>query len=106
MGFSAAGARQKLVELNAAFEAKKRAEAEQFRCFAEFADQYRYVPDEGPVLSGTERLLQWGGDGTPGVAEFCTLESLRHSRCRRRRSAPRSVWRWRCGIGCRGCGRG
>ena len=73
-GFSAAGARQKLAELNAAFDAKKRAEAEQFRCFAEFADQYRYVPDDGPVLSGTERLLQWGGDGTPGVAEFCTLE--------------------------------
>ncbi|MBO1030148.1 DUF222 domain-containing protein [Tessaracoccus sp. SD287] len=60
--------------MNAAFEAKKRAEAEQFRCFAEFADQYRYVPDEGPVLAGTERLMQWGGDGTPGVAEFCTLE--------------------------------
>ncbi|MBO1032084.1 DUF222 domain-containing protein [Tessaracoccus sp. SD287] len=60
--------------MNAAFEARKRAEAEQFRCFAEFADQYRYVPDDGPVLSGTERLMQWGGDGTPGVAEFCTLE--------------------------------
>ena len=59
-GFSAAGARQKLVELNSAFEAKKRAEPEQFRCFAEFADQYRYVPDDGSVLSGTERLLLAG----------------------------------------------
>ena len=72
--FSAVGAREKLVELHAVFEARKRAEADQFRLFAEFADQYRYVPDESPVLSGTERLMYWGGDGTPGVAEFCTLE--------------------------------
>ena len=74
MGFSAAGARQKLVELNQAHQAKLRAEADRLRLMAEFADQYRWVPDEGPVLTGTERLMQWGGDGTPGVAEFCTLE--------------------------------
>ena len=74
MGFSAAGARQKLVELNQAHQAKLRAEADRLRLMAEFADQYRWVPDEGPVLAGTERLVQWGGEGTPGVAEFCTLE--------------------------------
>ena len=44
------------------------------RLFAEFADEYRFVPEEGPVLAGTERLVRWGGEGTPGVAEFCTLE--------------------------------
>ncbi|MGD7733725.1 DUF222 domain-containing protein [Propionibacteriaceae bacterium G57] len=60
--------------LNDAFLAKCRAEAEEFRLYAEFADQYSYIPEESPVLAGTERLVQWGGDGTPGVAEFCTLE--------------------------------
>ncbi|MGD8215345.1 DUF222 domain-containing protein [Aestuariimicrobium sp. Y1814] len=52
-----------------------RAEATRFRVWAEFADEYTTPPhDGGPVLAGTERMLQWGGDGTPLVAEFCVLE--------------------------------
>ncbi|MGA4508619.1 DUF222 domain-containing protein [Propionibacteriaceae bacterium G1746] len=71
---STEGARAKLVALNDAFLAKCHAEAEEFRLHAEFADEYSFVPEESPVLAGTERLVQWGGNGTPGVAEFCTLE--------------------------------
>ena len=41
---------------------------------AEFADEYRWLPEGGPVLAGTQRLVQWGGEGTPNVAEFYTLE--------------------------------
>ena len=42
---------------------------------ADWADEYRWLPEEdGSVLPGTERLVQVGGDGTPGVAEFCSLE--------------------------------
>ena len=74
MAFSAEGARGKLAELADADARRKRAEADRFRLFAEFADEYRFVPEDGPVLSGTERLVRWGGEGTPGVAEFCTLE--------------------------------
>ena len=72
--FSAEGARSRLAELADADARRKRAEADRFRLFAEFADEYRFVPEEGPVLAGTERLVRWGGEGTPGVAEFCTLE--------------------------------
>ncbi|MGA4668512.1 HNH endonuclease signature motif containing protein [Propionibacteriaceae bacterium Y1923] len=61
--FSATGARQKLVALNDAFLAKCRAEAEEFRLYAEYADEYRFIPEESPVLAGTERLMTWGGDG-------------------------------------------
>ena len=63
-----------MAELADADARRKRAEADRFRLFAEFADEYRWVPEDGPVLAGTERLVHWGGEGTPGVAEFCTLE--------------------------------
>ena len=74
MGFSAEGARETLLAVREARQARWLAEARELRAFAEFADQYRWLPDEGPVLSGMQRLVQWGGDGTPYVAEFCTLE--------------------------------
>lgn len=74
MEFSAARARQKLAELDAVHQAQRRAEADRMRLFAEFADEYRWLPDDGPALAGAEGFAHWGGDGTPGVAEFCTLE--------------------------------
>lgn len=74
MGFSAEGARETLLAVRDARRTRLMAEAAEFRALAEFADQYRWLPDDGPVLAGTERLVQWGGAGTPSVAEFCTLE--------------------------------
>lgn len=74
MEFSVEHARVMVAEVSEAEAAVMRAEAERFAIYARFADAYRYVPEDGPVLAGTERLVQWGGDGVPGVAEFCTLE--------------------------------
>lgn len=74
MGFSAVRARAKVEALREADRRRLAVEFEQFRLAAEFADEYRWVPDDGQVLEGTERLLQWGGEGTPEVAEFCSLE--------------------------------
>lgn len=74
MTFSVATARAKLINLRMARLKQREAEAEQFAMVAAWADEYRWVPDDGPVIEGTERLVQWGGEGTPAVAEFCTLE--------------------------------
>ena len=74
MEFSVEQARVMVAEVHEAEAAVMRAEAVRFGSYARFADAYRYVPQDGPVLDGTERLVQWGGDGVPGVAEFCTLE--------------------------------
>lgn len=74
MTFSIAAARGKMINLRLARLKQHEAEAEQFAMVADWADEYRWVPDDGPVLEGTERLVQWGGEGTPQVAEFCSLE--------------------------------
>lgn len=74
MEFSAPRARDKLARLHEAEQVIRRAQADKFRTFAEFADEYRSLENEGPVLNGTERLVQWGGDGTPSIAEFCVME--------------------------------
>ena len=64
-----------LVDIRQARVARNRAEAEEFRLIAQFGELNTSVcGDSGVVLEGTERLVEWGGDGTPAVAEFCSLE--------------------------------
>lgn len=75
MAFSVASARSTLLELKDAQRRQWRCEAERFQLVADWADEYRWVPeDDGVALPGTERLVQWGGEGTPSIAEFCSLE--------------------------------
>lgn len=75
VGFNPDVARERLVSLRAARQAKLRAEAEELRCYAEFAEEYRWVPEDtqGPVLHG-EQMVRAGGDGTPEIAEFTPME--------------------------------
>lgn len=57
-------------------EARKeqwRAEARQFAHLVDFADCYREDPSSADGPMG-ERMVVWGGEGVPPVAEFCHLE--------------------------------
>lgn len=49
-------------------------EVEELVLAAHFADLYGYVDVSVHVLPGQQRMVGFGGDGTPQVAEFCTLE--------------------------------
>lgn len=69
-----ASATRALVALREAGRERLAVEAREFALVAEFAESYAGAPTEGRVLDGMERLVQWGGDGTPAVAEFCSLE--------------------------------
>ena len=51
---------------------RRLAEAREFELAAHFADLSGDLP--APVVPGCERLHQLGSDGTPLVAEFCSLE--------------------------------
>lgn len=48
-------------------------EARELQLAAHYADLNGHV-DESSVVPGTERLVEMGGEGTPLVAEFATLE--------------------------------
>lgn len=53
------------------------AEAAQLEHVLEFTRHYRSVNSNTtlqPMVAGTELLIDFGGDGTPRVAEFCILE--------------------------------
>ena len=65
-----------LAEFKDAEQRKRQAEAEQFTLAAHWADLNNTITriDDSPAVEGAERLVQWGGDGTPLVAEFCSLE--------------------------------
>ncbi len=56
-------------------DAIRRAQALDLQLAAHIADLYSELDDDPTfMLPGTERLVQVGSDGTPEVAEFCTLE--------------------------------
>ncbi|MGD7732720.1 DUF222 domain-containing protein [Propionibacteriaceae bacterium G57] len=75
VGFDKDAARQRLVSLREARQARFMAEATELRCYAELAEQYQWVPEDGdgPVLHG-EQMVRAGGDGTPEIAEFTAME--------------------------------
>jgi hypothetical protein len=50
------------------------AEVQQLRLAAHWADLHATLRRVGPVIRGSERLVQLGGDGTPSVAEFAPAE--------------------------------
>lgn len=51
-----------------------RAQADDFQYAALAADAYSDVDDPRYLLPGAEKLVEMASDGTPAVAEFCTLE--------------------------------
>lgn len=55
-------------------EQRQSLDVEELVLTAHFADLHAEVQGGGHVLPGQERLVEFGGPGTPRVAEFCTLE--------------------------------
>lgn len=72
--------REVIRALGEARDAQRRAEIEQVALIAMAADVYDWVDDdphaapEAPSVLHGERLVKFGADGTPDVAEFITLE--------------------------------
>ena len=50
------------------------ADVQGLRLAAHWADLNATLRPVGPVMRGSERLMQLGGDGTPKVAEFASAE--------------------------------
>ncbi|MGA4670593.1 DUF222 domain-containing protein [Propionibacteriaceae bacterium Y1923] len=70
-----AAAQATLLAIREARATRNRAEADEFRLLAEFGEQNSTPPtDPDVVLDGMERMVDWGGDGTPAVSEFCSME--------------------------------
>ncbi|GAA1398593.1 hypothetical protein GCM10009599_29720 [Luteococcus peritonei] len=67
-----AGAVETIEALRAVRRERRLAEAKEFELAAHFADLAAELP--ASVVPGCERLRQLGSDGTPLVAEFCSLE--------------------------------
>lgn len=63
------------VEAFKQIKARRRSlEVEELVLAVHFADLYGHVDVPMHVLPGQQRMVGFGGDGTPQVAEFCTLE--------------------------------
>lgn len=54
------------------------AQVREFQLAAHVADLYATLDDPWLTLPGAEKLVRFGSDGTPEVAEFCTLEVAAH----------------------------
>jgi hypothetical protein len=63
-----------LAEVEANEAAAMAADARRLMLAAHWADLHGQLSMQGPALPGAERLLQLGGEGTPGVAEFAPAE--------------------------------
>lgn len=62
-----------IVAIREAERDQYRAEARKLAATLAFADHYRHVDDDNPWLHG-QRLVVWGGEGCPPIAEYCSLE--------------------------------
>lgn len=70
------GAAAALAAVRQAQHDQRAAEVAQLEHILEFARHYRLINAElsPPMVAGTEQLVDFGGDGTPRLAEFCVLE--------------------------------